>query len=174
MRICRGEESPRLPFHLSSPLTNIVFLPTLRTYNLHFLAPHAIFPNKRLMKQVVKNVDQAQHTSRSGTSLRNFPRDSRKDQKGLICGTVQTSRSPQKHLYERMTAFTERNEAIDLQHSCLEQNSLVMYHTHPTELVHRVWLVNTLTAMCTVLLPKSVTLRPSAPFRCTGAPNSVH
>lgn len=85
-RICRGEEGPRLPVHLSSPLTNIVFLPILHTYNLHFLARHAILPNKCLLQQAVKNVDQSPHTSRSGTSLRNFPRDSRKDQKGLMKG----------------------------------------------------------------------------------------
>ena len=52
-------------------------------------ARHAILPNKRLLKRVEKNVDQSQHTCRSRKctlDLRNFARDSRKDQKGLIKG----------------------------------------------------------------------------------------
>ena len=120
------EEGLRLPVHLSSPLTNIVFLPTLHTDNLHFLARHAILPNKRLLKQAVKNVAQSQHTSRSGTSLRNFPRETRSERSHE---RWRPHAHPQ-HLYEQMTAFTERNGAIAyFLYSCSEQNSLVMYRT---------------------------------------------
>ena len=78
------EEGLRLPVHLSSPPTNIVFLPTLHTDNLHFLARHAILPNKRLLKQAVKNLNKSQNTSRSGTSLEIS--QERQDQKGLMKG----------------------------------------------------------------------------------------
>ena len=151
MRICRGEESPRLPFHLSSPLTNIVFLPTLHTYNLHFLAPHAILPNKRLMKQAVKNVDQSQHTSRSGTSLRNFPRDSRKDQKDLMKGEDLTL-TPKTPLWANDSLYREKWSHWSPTF-LFGTKLFVMYHTHPTELVHRVWLVNTLTSTVFIRSP---------------------
>ena len=38
------------------------------------LARHEILPNDRLLKRVVKNVDQSQHTSRSWKCTLDFPK----------------------------------------------------------------------------------------------------